>query len=84
MILVAKEKIEILHDFIRPPGLYGPMCAKSLLYNWFSYLVSYKSGRVVAAGIGAKLAYNCSRVHFKPNEFGFAKLFIKLIVILGV
>jgi hypothetical protein len=31
MIVVAKEKIEILRDLTRPLGLYGLKCAKSLL-----------------------------------------------------
>jgi hypothetical protein len=43
-ILVAKEKFEILRDFIRPLCLYGLKCVKSLSGGWFSCLISYKSG----------------------------------------
>jgi hypothetical protein len=49
-----RKKFEILCDFIRPLGLYGFKCVKSLLASWFSNLTSYKSGQVLADATSAR------------------------------
>jgi hypothetical protein len=52
------KKFKILHDSIRPPGLYGFKCVKSLSDSWFLYLASYKSGQVAASTTNRKVEEN--------------------------
>jgi hypothetical protein len=45
---LRRKKFKIFRNFIKPLGLYGLKCVKALSCGWFSYLISYKSGWVVA------------------------------------